>query len=75
MAKTSHRISFERWLRSYEQVDVDDVCENRTEFGYDNPDWDLAFQAYKHAISVERGRQHDRILKKRRTDSASDGTK
>lgn len=64
MAKTSHRISFERWLRSYGQYSVREVCEQRAELGYEREDWDLAFQAYKQAISVERGRQHDRISKK-----------
>lgn len=64
MAKSSHRVSFERWLRSYESLEVDEVMDQRSEFGYEVPEWDLAFAAYKHAISVERGRQHDRIRKK-----------
>jgi hypothetical protein len=39
------------------------LLRHAREVGYEDPAWDLAFQAYKHAISVERGRQHDRVMK------------
>jgi hypothetical protein len=43
----SERTLFERWLRGYEGLDAEDLRDNRTEFGYDNPEWDTAFAAWK----------------------------
>lgn len=57
MPATSHRQSFERWLCNWGGYEVAEVREQRSEFGYERPDWDLAFVAYKEGVTIERGRR------------------
>lgn len=66
MPATSHRVSFERWLRKLTGYSIKDIRTQRSEFGYQHQNWDLAFSAYKAGVMVERGRQKDRTHKNSR---------
>lgn len=43
----SERELFERWLARYEARVRSDIIGQRSEYGYEIPEWDLAFAAWK----------------------------
>lgn len=62
MPRTTHRVTFERWLEKTIEP-FGEIRRHRTEHGYDVPAWDLGWMAWKAATEVAQNREADRRAK------------